>query len=371
LIALDLTVTKDRKKRVDFSNPLSQTRQVLVQRKPDNWRKIKTWDEVESLLIRNQIDLGGKTLHVQKNTFALERLQTLQQEIGDTIYVVEEAEKTAEDLIKMVVGGDIDYTVCDEHIALINQHFYPDIDISTPVSFPQNVAWAVKKGSSSLQMAINAWLEENNRNNKNQLVYRKYFVNPVYTPQTNNSKKPSGGKGSISIYDDVIKEQSILLNWDWRLLASLICQESTFNPEVRSWRGAFGLMQLMPETMEKFGVDSTSTPQENIAAGVKFLKWLDYQLGKKVVDDLERVKFVLAAYNVGIAHILDAMRLAEKYGKDPAVWTGNVDYFVLNKSNPDYYMDSVVHYGYARGEEPYRFVGEILERYDHYRGAGN
>lgn len=371
LIALDLAVTKDRKKIVDFSDPISQTRQVLVQRKPDNWRKIRTWDEVESLMIRNQIDLGSKTLHVQKNTFALERLYSLQQEIGDTIYIIEESERTAEDLIKMVAEGDIEFTVCDEHIAMINQHFYPDIDISTPVSFPQNVAWAVRKGSTSLQNAINEWLDENNRNKKNQLVYRKYFVNPVYSPQSHNSQRATGGKGAISAYDDIIKEQSSLLNWDWRLLASLICQESMFDPTVRSWRGAYGLMQLMPETAEKFGVDSTSSPQENIVAGVKFLKLLDNQFRRKVSDDMERVKFVLAAYNVGIAHILDAMRLAEKYGKNPAVWTGNVDYFVLNKSNPDYYTDTVVRYGYARGEEPYRFVGEILQRYEKYRGGGN
>ncbi len=65
------------------------------------------------------------------------------------------------------------------------------------------------------------------------------------------------------------------------------------------------------------------------------------------------------------------MRLAEKYGKDPSVWTDNVDYFILNKSNPEYYTDTVVRYGYARGEEPYRFVGEILQRYETYRGAGN
>lgn len=371
VIALDLAVTKDRKNIVDFSDPISQTRQVLVQRKPDNWRKIKTWDEVESLLIRNQIDLAGKTIYAQKNTFALERLHSLQQEIGDTIYIIEEPERTAEDLIKMVAEGDIDYTVCDEHIAMINQHFYTDIDIGTPVSFPQNVAWAVRKGSTSLQNAINEWLDENDRNKMNQLVYRKYFVNPVYTPQSRNIQQKTYGKRSISLYDDFIREQSSLLNWDWRLLASLIYQESMFDPTVRSWRGAFGLMQLMPETAEKFGVDTTSTPQENIAAGVKFLKVLDGQLRKKVTDDMERIKFVLAAYNVGIAHILDAMRLAEKYGKNPAVWTGSVDYFILNKSNPDYYMDTVVRYGYARGEEPYRFVGEILQRYEKYKGAGN
>ena len=63
--------------------------------------------------------------------------------------------------------------------------------------------------------------------------------------------------------------------------------------------------------------------------------------------------------------------MAEKYDKDPAKWNGNVDYYLRNKSDPKYYNDSVVYYGYARGEEPYKFVNEIIERYDHYRNVIN
>jgi membrane-bound lytic murein transglycosylase F len=90
-------------------------------------------------------------------------------------------------------------------------------------------------------------------------------------------------------------------------------------------------------------------------------------LPETIDDPEERTKFILAAYNVGIAHIYDARRLAEKYGKNPDVWTDNVDYFILNKSNPKYYRDSVVRYGYARGQETYNFVIEILYRYEHYK----
>jgi len=125
----------------------------------------------------------------------------------------------------------------------------------------------------------------------------------------------------------------------------------------------------MPATAEKFGVDTLSPPVENIEAGVKFLKWLDAQFEEMIEDERERQKFVMAAYNVGIAHVFDAMRLAEKYDKNPDVWDDNVDYFLLNKSNPKYYTDSVVYYGYARGEETYKFVHEILDRYDHYKNV--
>jgi membrane-bound lytic murein transglycosylase F len=122
----------------------------------------------------------------------------------------------------------------------------------------------------------------------------------------------------------------------------------------------------MPSTAERFGIDSLSSPQKHIEAGVKYIQWLDGILLDKITDREERIKFVIAAYNVGLGHVLDARRLAEKYKKDPNIWTGNVDYFILHKSNPEYYQDPVVKYGYCRGEEPYRYVTEILDRFKHY-----
>jgi len=78
---------------------------------------------------------------------------------------------------------------------------------------------------------------------------------------------------------------------------------------------------------------------------------------------------VLASYNAGIAHVYDARRLAEKNNKDPNIWDENVDYYLLNKSKPEFYRDSIVKYGYCRGEETYNFVSEIFERYEHYKNV--
>ena len=140
--------------------------------------------------------------------------------------------------------------------------------------------------------------------------------------------------GKISKYDKEIRRYSAQINWDWLLLASLIYQESRFNHSVVSWAGAFGLMQLMPSTASTYGVGSSSPPGDNIAAGVKFIKWLDKQLPKEINDSNERVKFVLASYNIGLGHILDARNLAKKYGRNPNVWFDNVEYFLLQKANP-------------------------------------
>jgi membrane-bound lytic murein transglycosylase F len=102
---------------------------------------------------------------------------------------------------------------------------------------------------------------------------------------------------------------------------------------------------------------------------VEFLRWLDERLKNHIADPRERIKFVLASYNVGIGHVFDAMNLAEKYGKDPHKWENNVDYYLLHKSEPKYFNDPVVKYGYCRGEEPYNYVNEILERYEHYKNV--
>ena len=125
-------------------------------------------------------------------------------------------------------------------------------------------------------------------------------------------------------------------------------------------------MQMMPTTAEQYGLSDTSSPAIHIEAGVKYIHLIDKQLEPLVEDSIERRKFVMASYNAGLGHVLDAQRLAVKYEKDPQLWDNNVDYYLLNKSKPEYYEDSVVYYGYCRGSEPYKYVNEIYERYQHY-----
>lgn len=365
IIALDMAVTSDRKEYLDFAEPHSKTRQVLVQRKPEKWRKMRTWDEVESHLVRDPIDLIRDTIYVQKNTSFSQRLENLVEEIGDTIFVIQDPTREMEELISEVANGSIKYTIADEHVALVNSRYYPDIDVKTPISFSQNIAWAVNKGNKTLIAEIDNWLYDFNENLVYRHIYNKYFRNSRHTNITKSEYSSITGN-MISKYDTIIKREAEKIDWDWRLLASLIYQESGFKPESKSWVGAWGLMQMMPETMAHFGIDTTSSEEQQIIAGVKFIKWLDKEFQLLIPDPEERKKFVMASYNVGIAHVLDAIRLTEKYEGDPAVWDGNVNYYLRKKSNPQFFNDSVVRYGYARGEETYKYVNEIYDRYNHY-----
>lgn len=364
LIAMSITVNGTRKKDIQFTESLDETRQMLVQRKPRNWRSM-TAAAVDKSVIRNQLDLAGKTVYVQEGSTHGERLRTLAHEIGDSITVVE-VPYESEELIKNVARGDIEYTVTDENIARVNATYYPDIDINTPVSFPQKLAWGVRKQNSEELLAeLNRWISTFRKTEDYAILYSKYFRNSRSGTMI-RSDYYALSTGKVSKYDEIIRQFSDTINWDWRLLASLICQESRFDADVTSWAGAYGLMQVMPLTGERFGIDVTSSPKNNIRAGVMYINWLHTIFDPKVADEKERLNFILASYNAGPGHVLDAMRLAGKNGKNPEKWA-DVEVWLQKKSDPKYYNDEVVKNGYFTGRESVAFVSQILDRYEHYR----
>lgn len=364
LLAMGLTVTSERNKEFSFTSPIMTTRQVLVQRKPDGYLKMKTADEIESYLLMNTLELANLKIYVQEGTIFEKRLQTLSDEIADSIIIIT-GNRDMEELIKAVADGEIEFTVADEHIGLVNARYYRNIDVKTPLSFSQKISWAIKKGQFGLVDTINSWLGNFNHTLQARLLYNKYFKN-IRSKRIVNSEYNSYSGGRLSPYDDEIKAAAETIGWDWRLLASLVYQESEFKPNVRSWVGAYGLMQLMPNVLQKYGLDSTASPSQQLNAGVKHLIFINKQLPDEITDSVEQVKFLLASYNCGLGHVLDARRLAKKFKKDSNKWTYNVDSCILNLSEKEYYHDTVVYYGYVRGEEPFKFVQEIMDRYSIY-----
>ncbi|MFH2029804.1 MAG: transporter substrate-binding domain-containing protein [Bacteroidota bacterium] len=367
IISFNLTVTKERNKYVDFTTHLNTSRQVLIQRKPSNWSVIKL-HEIENQMIRNLLDLEGKTIYVQHSSAYAERLKNLSEEIGGDINIIEASpELSAEDLIKMVADGEIEYTVADDNVAKLNESYFSSIDTETFISFPQKIAWAVRKNAPVLKNEINKWLVELKSKPDFYVIYNRYYKNMNAYQRRMESEYFSNTGGKISEYDEVIQKYARNLKWDWRMLASLIYQESKFKPNAESWAGAQGLMQLMPGTAEMFGVQNVNDPHESISAGIKYLNYLDSYWSESITDSLERIKFVLASYNIGPGHIIDARNLAEKYGANPNVWFDNVEQYLLKKSEKQYYTDEVVKLGYSSGKETVNYVKQVLTRFEHYK----
>ncbi len=368
MIAMNLTITSKRKKELAFTAPLLQTRQVLVQRKPLQWELMNSKQQ-ESSVLRNQLDLDGKVVYVQAGSVYEARLRSLSNEIGGGIDI-RTVNLESEQLIQRVALGEIDYTVCDENVGLVNTTYFPQLDVGTAISFPQNVAWAVHPGSDSLKRVIDQWVTDYRKTSRYAILYNKYFKNR-HAYRNIHSEYYTLGSGKISQFDEVIRKESDRIGWDWRLMASLIYQESRFNSDAVSWAGAFGLMQMMPVTAKNYGITRDSSPAEQIRAGASFIKWLDDRLIDVITDRDERIKFILASYNIGLGHIQDARRLAERYDDDPNIWHGSVEEWLLKKADPEYYTDPVVRYGFARGIETYNYVKDILERYEHYKNILN
>jgi membrane-bound lytic murein transglycosylase F len=365
LLAIGLTVDPSGNKDILLTEPVEDTRKVLVQRKPGNWRSL-TAEALDKRLIRNKSGLVNKAIYLPAGSYPGWQLPAMVGKSQDSINFIE-VPYDSEQLIKHVAEGIIEFSVCNENVALVNARYYPDIDVSTPLSLPQSIAWGVRKSNSdTLLYELNRWITAYKKTGSYALLYAKYFKNSRSSIIV-KSDFYALNTGKVSQYDDMIRRFSVKIAWDWRLLASLICQESHFDPDVESGAGAYGLMQIMPETGETFGIDITSSPENNMKAGIQYIKWLHTIFDPKIPDEKERINFILAAYNAGPGHVLDAMKLAEKNGMNPLIWNGSVAVWLQKKSEPKYFRDEVVRNGYFRGTESVSFVTEVLDRYEHYK----
>ncbi len=365
LVAYGLTITNERKEEVDFTDYLYLTSQVLVQKKPDNWRRM-SWSRLQSHLLHDAIDLIGDTVSVRKNSSFLSRLGNLSEELGDTIHIdTLPGKMSTEKIIKKVVDGELKYTVADANVAMVNAAYYSILDVEVPISFSQRIAWAVRKDSPELLEAINAWIETEKNGVDYYVIYNRYFKNKRDFKRRIKSDFLSLNGNQISRYDDLIQTYADRIGWDWRLLASQIYQESGFETGTSSWAGASGLMQIMPQTAEALGITDRSDPEQSIRGGTRYLQQM-HRAFEGIPDSTERIKFTLAAYNCGLGHVQDAMRLAADAGMDSTVWDGQVAEQLLALSYAETYRRPIVRYGYVRGIEPVTYVDQIFERYAHY-----
>lgn len=163
-----IPVYEDLKEHIAYTIPVFTSRQKLVQRKKSKNKKDTT------LFITNQLDLAEKVVYIVPGSIFKQRLEHLQGEIGDTIYLREIPESNDDQLFRMVSDAAIDYSVCDEFVARILQKEYKNVDISTAVSFTQNYSWGVSPKTPVLLDSLNKWLEVYLESKEYNKIYLKY-----------------------------------------------------------------------------------------------------------------------------------------------------------------------------------------------------
>lgn len=109
--------------------------------------------------------------------------------------------------------------------------------------------------------------------------------------------------GNRNAYDALIADAASRHRIDAALMKAIMHTESGFNPNARSPVGAQGLMQLMPATAQRFGVNNAWDPAQNIEGSAKYIRWLLNRFNG-------RIDHVLAGYNAGEGNV-------DKYGGIP------------------------------------------------------
>lgn len=363
IMAYNIPVMNLPMKFATFTQPYIQTELVLVQRKIS---------KKDPQYIDNTKELVGKTVSIPEQSPYIQTLNDIKFDLNNTLQInTIDGSKTPEDLIRMVSESEIEFTVANKEIALINKEFYPNIDIETTLTPPQDIAFTIHRKHRRLTHALNKFIQSSRKDQVLYALYDKYFKTSRLIAQSDATDTSIEGTSleAISIYDGLVQKYSSEIQWDWRLVAALIWQESKFKPTAKSWAGATGLMQLMPATARRFGLNTMQEiyhPELNIKTGTKYIAWLE-NFWKEIEDETERKKFIMASYNAGEGHVKDAQRLTQKYGYDPKKWDGNVEYFLLNKSKPAFYRDPVCKYGYCRGSEPFHYVRNIIKKYAQFK----
>jgi membrane-bound lytic murein transglycosylase F len=264
-----------------------------------------------------------------------------------------------EELIRMVAEKEIDVTVADSHIAQLNRRYYPDVKMAFSVGEPLKLGWAVGKGEDSLLKAINTFLKNAKESGAIQEIYEQYFANVEAFDYVDLKKYHLRLGQRLPQYKKIIQHAARKHGFDWRMIASVIYQESHFNPKARSYTGVKGIMQLTLDTAREMGIDNRLDPKQSIMGGVKYLRKLYDKFGKAKEPD--RMLMALASYNVGYRHVQDAQEIARKKNLDPYSWAALEQTLPL-LCHPKYYKRS--RSGYCRGREPVKYVNRILTYYD-------
>lgn len=345
VVAASMTITPSRLRLADFSKGYLPVQQIVVTHKDNTEAK-----EID--------DLAGKTMHVRGGTSYEERLRTLKRKGLDiTIKAVDDV--PTQDLIGAVARREIELTIADSNVALLNRRYYPDIRIAFPIEKPQSLGWAVKKGERALLDKINEFFDTIKQDGTFKGIYNRYYAYVEKFDHLDIKKFQERIAQRVPRYEKTIKKAAELYAFDWRLIAALIYQESQFRPWAKSFSGVKGLMQLTLPTARDMGVENRLDPHQSIMGGVKYLKRL-YDVYEEARDP-DRTLIALAAYNVGKGHVWDAQKIASRMEFDPNSWSS------LEKTLPllrqrKYYKKSK--FGYCRGTEPVFHVQRVLTYYE-------
>lgn len=237
--------------------------------------------------------------------------------------------------------------------ALVSEEFLSSIPAADSSS------WVTSAGRTEEIRTINTWLSHYFTTGEHTSDLKRF--SPSYEPYRRAS---TGWRFySLSPYDELIGKYAASIGWDRLMLTALVWQESKFRIEVRSPRGAVGLMQLMPRTASHFEAEDLLDPEENLSTAVKLIARLQKLFRDNADSQEELIKFTLAAYNAGEGRIRDCILYAASIGAPHRTWDDIVA--VIPDMREDSILESeTVKLGKFKGYETINYVSSVMSLYN-------
>lgn len=365
VIAANYTITPERKRVASFTRPYNIVNQMIVY----------SSEQIERPQTLEELSESGIPISVRRSSSYYSRLTELnQQGYNFNIDSVSDGMDTEAALFQ-VADGNLEATVADDNMYNASSRYTEGLYPGPTIAESDTIAWAIRSNAPELESRMNRYLykhfrfsedkEKPRRSTFLNVLRKKYFEQSRQMAQYYDPEWQYQSMGAISPYDEIIRSVADSMELNWLLLTAMIAQESSFNPNSKSWAGAIGLMQIMPQF-----VDSTEyedyrelyDPLTNIKLGARVIKEnLEHY---SYIDSTEQQwAFALATYNVGQGHMADARRLTIDQNKDPNDWDA-VSNSLIKLMQRRHYQKA--RYGFARGIEPVQYVEEIMNRYRTY-----
>ena len=324
VIAANLTVTDARSRELEFTAPFaSNVREVLVSGPAA--APISTLDE-----------LAGRTVLVRPESSFYESLQALNRSFRQRrmpAMRLEEAPGHFEtgDVLELVNAGVVEHAIADDYLAKFWARVLPEIVVREELAVREgaDLAFAIRQDSPLLREALDDFLIRHRAGTLfGNVTFERYLQDTRWVMNPGQPEEMGRFRRKAHLF----REYGAKYDLDWLLLIAQGYQESRLDQSARSPAGAVGVMQLLPATGKAMDVGDITVLENNIHAGVRYLRWMiDHYYADEPMDETNRILFALASYNAGPRRVRLLRNEALELGLDPNAWFDNVEYVAAQR----------------------------------------
>lgn len=303
---------------------------------------------------RTLAGINAEQLAIAPGHVALNDLQALKEsKYPDLNWRVDEKRGTTA-LMQAVIDGTLEYTVADSVAVSLFQRVHPELAVALDISDEQPVTWFSEKSEdNSLSAAMLDFFNSMNEDGTLARLEEKYLGHGNDFDYVDTRTFLRAVQNTLPDLKPLFEKYARQI--DWRLLAAIAWQESHWDPQATSPTGVRGMMMLTRNTAQSLGLTDRTDAEQSLNGGMRYLQDMMAKVPEAIPKE-ERIWFALAAYNMGYAHMLDAMALTKKQKGNPNSWSDVKQRLPLLSQKPYY---SRLKYGYARGHEAYAYVENI------------